>query len=121
MNERDSYSEGFTFYRQGYYSEAESLFGALTKQYPWNAHYWQALASAQQQAGKIGEALKNWCVLAALDQNSPRPHYHVAECLLALNEPAKALYALGEAKKRCLDNDPLIEQIMLLNEIWSSL
>ncbi len=112
--ENSLYQTAYFYYENGFYTKAEKLFSDLLEQFPWNLNYWHALASAQQADRNYKSALQSWSILSVMDKISPHPHFHAAECLLALAKPKEALVALANAKKRCVQTNLPFG----LNSIW---
>ena len=114
--ERPFYAIAFGHYEQGNYRMAAQLFTELVLTNPFSEHYWHGLASAKQMAREYEAALHAWGLLALLKEGDPLPHFHAAECLLALHDKEEGLKALEAALSFCKEG-ALLEQINALKEV----
>jgi len=108
--ERSFYAAAFDLYENSDYRGAAPLFMQLVLTDPFSEHYWLGFASCKQMAKEYEAALHAWSMVALLKEGDPMPHFHAAECLLALDEKHDALKALDAALDFCRD-EPLREKI----------
>lgn len=114
--ERPFYAIAFEHYEQGNYRVAAQLFTQLVLTDPFSEHYWEGLAGAKQMAREYHAAMHAWGLVALLREGDPLPHFHAAECLLALDDKEEGLKALDAALSFSKD-DALCEKINLLKTI----
>jgi type III secretion system low calcium response chaperone LcrH/SycD len=109
------HAEAFRLYEQGKYSDASALFTQLVLIDPFSFAYWQGLASAKQLCRDYEAALQAWSLAVLLETQDPSAYFHVAECLMYLEQSQEALQAL-EAALRCCKDAELEMQIYKLKE-----
>ena len=111
------YGAAFEFYENGNYREATKLFTQLVLTDPYSENYWRGLASSKQMVKDYQASLHGWSMVALFQENDPLPHFHAAECCLALDDKEDALKALDAALSLCGKDDSLNEKINLLKMI----
>ena len=94
------YELGFNLYRTKEFTQAESVFRKLVVMMPLEHTHWQGLASSLQMQKRHEDALTAWSMYAFINPKSPLPHFHAAECLLAIEEYSDCLKALDALAKR---------------------
>lgn len=119
------YSAARNLYENARYDEAKELFRLLVMIDQYEKKYVFALAATLQMQHEYFQAATTYTIAATLVSRNPTPHFHAAECYLALNEPASACVSLGlciraagkqpefqELKERCsLARERLLEHI----------
>ena len=113
--ERALHAEAFSQYEKGEYRTAAALFTQLILIDPFSFAYWQGLASAKQLCRDYEAALQAWSLAVLIETKDPSSYFHVAECLMYLEQPQEALLALEEALCCCRDAE-LEMQIYQLKE-----
>lgn len=111
--EREFYAIAYGLYDKGDYRGAAHLFTQLILTDPFCEHRWRGLASSKQMAREYLAAIHAWTLVALLNEETPEPHFHAAECFLSLEEKEDALKALHAALSKCKD-EALREKINLL-------
>lgn len=106
-----TYEEAYLAYERKDYEVASLLFAKLTSLEPLVAKYWKGVAASLQMEKKFEDALKAWSMLALLEADSAVPHFHAAECLLALNQKEEGIKALALAQKNGSSDRLLCEKI----------
>lgn len=96
------YASAYTHYEVGEYASAIDFFTQLVLSDPFSTYFWKGLASSRQMLGRFTEALSAWSVLALLSENDPIPHFHAAECFIALGDKQEAEKAITAAEGRIL-------------------
>ncbi len=93
------YALAFDAYTCENYSEGIKIFKYLTTTSSLTAKYWKGLASCLQLTQQLQEALNCWSMAALLDEHDPMPHFHAAQCFIALNNSEDALKAITVAQE----------------------
>lgn len=90
------YQLGYTYYNQGKYKEAVSLFYLLVGTSPSSFKYVFALAATFHQMEDFQDASIGFALAFRLDRTNPLPVYYAADCLLKQNatQEAKELFEL---------------------------
>lgn len=88
------YELGFNLYRTKEFVHAESIFRKLVVMKPLDKNHWQGLASSIQMQKRYHDALTPWSMYAFIDPKCPIPHFHAAECLLAIKDYTDCLKAI---------------------------
>jgi type III secretion system low calcium response chaperone LcrH/SycD len=117
-----SYYLAHTFYRQGKYEEASSLFRMLTLAGPTTRKFWMGLGASLQMNKDYKEALNAYELAARLDPTDPHVHLYAADCFFTQGEAEEGLFAL-DCAERALTFSPQKQQnfkahIQLLRRIW---
>jgi type III secretion system low calcium response chaperone LcrH/SycD len=115
-NQRQTYAQAFTHYENEEYRIAAKYFTQLVITDPFSEHYWQGLASSKQMAREYLAAIHAWSMVSLLRESDPLPHFHAAECLIALEDLLEASKALDAALNLCQE-DSLREKIHLLKAL----
>jgi type III secretion system low calcium response chaperone LcrH/SycD len=116
--EEQLYQAAYYLYERGDYPVAMQYFGKLVFANPLNETYWRGLASTQQMQKQYAAAADAWSAVALLADQDPAAPFHVAECLISLNEWDDALIALNRAESLLDENPPLRDKIILLRKAY---
>lgn len=112
------YATAFDHYEREEYTRASELFLQLLSMKPFEERFWKGLASCRQMEQSYPEALQAWSVVAVIADPDPMPHFHAAECLIAMKNPMEAVKALNCAEQRITANDQaLVEKIHRYKEL----
>ena len=119
------YAYAYEFYSHGHYEEAQSLFSLLVVKETKNINHWLGLGACMQMQKKYEKALEAYAAAALLevDEINPYPHFHAAECFIALDDITSALQALESAStiaNKDSKYEQLSHQINLIKNAWSS-
>lgn len=96
-SEMDSlYAVGFEDYQKKRYSVAKEAFRWLVILDTFEEKYWLGYASCQKMLGEYEKALYSFAMVALLDDHSPDPHFHAAECYRMLKNEAEAKKAFDK-------------------------
>lgn len=117
------YSFAFSYYENGWYTEAENLFRLLVSLRIRNYHYWKGLGATLQMLKKYEEAVEaySWAAINDKSISDPYPHFHAAECFHTMGEYTRGLKALYSAKtiaKKQGTYYALLQRIELLQQTW---
>lgn len=114
------YSLGFSLYEREDYEEAKTVFQRLVLGRPHERKFWMALGASQQMLQLYEDALTAWAMASFLEDADPFPHFHAAECLLALGKLDDVPKALNDAKKRLREtaDESLVKKIQALYNAW---
>lgn len=115
-----AYSLAFENYGKKEFRKAKKLFTTLIFSDPYNGSYWKGLAATLQMKEMYAEAAQAWAMVALLNERDPLPHFHAAECLLAVGEKNEAKLALKCAMKRLTTKDKALKQHIKKLEVWLS-
>ena len=100
------YAFAFDAYTCENYSEGIRLFKYLTATSSLTSKYWKGLASCLQLTSQFQEALNCWSMVVLLEETDPMPHFHAAQCFIALNNQEDAMKAINLAAEMApFDND----------------
>jgi len=116
------YALGYQYYHQARYADAVDCFTKLSFCNPFMQPYWCALASSEQMQAHYTEALHAWGVAALLQEKSPQPHFHAAECYFSLKEYTEAFKALQMAETlvtQSPEDQALLAKIYALKEVYN--
>ena len=92
------YSVAYALYQEGDYKEAILLFQRLASHDPFTVKHWMGLGASLQMEKEFEESLKGWAMASIITPNDPVPHFHAAECYLALGNETEGKKALSEAR-----------------------
>ena len=94
------YSQAYSFYHSGLYYKARDCFRVLTAVEPGNYNHWFGLGATLQMIREYQDAIQAYSLsaLADLDEKDPFPHFHAAECLMAIRKYDRAIIALNSAE-----------------------
>lgn len=98
------YNFGYNSYNAGQYEEAEQMFEFLNFVEPGSPVYLLALAASHQKLKDFEKAIELYFSLAIIDNETPLPYYHIADCYEQLNHPEGVLLGLNGAISRCGDD-----------------
>lgn len=115
-----AYTLGYEHYEKGEWRKAKRLFLTLVYANPSEGMYWKGLASTLQMQERYAEAVQAWALVALLDERAPLPHFHAAECLLALDEKKEAGKALQSARERLRKEDRELKEEIGKLQVWLS-
>lgn len=118
------YTVAHTFYGQGKYKEASTLFCTMVQEAPRTYKYWIGLGASLQMAKSYDEALLAYETAAMLDPCDPHVHLHAADCFFAKGLPKEALFAVDCAERAVKQQPanlraPFKEHIALIRKAWS--
>lgn len=80
------YNVGRTYYTTGNIGEAEKVFEFLCLMQHTDPKYQIALGAVRQLKKEFPAAIRNYACAMMLDMHQPKPHFHAAECYLALGD-----------------------------------
>jgi type III secretion system low calcium response chaperone LcrH/SycD len=113
------YTLAYTLYQANDYEQAKQIFQQLAACKPFTKKYWIGLGSCWQMKQCYSDALKAWGMAALIDAHDPTPHYHAAECYLALEDYVEGLKALRATKSRLTEeHQALQEKVKNLESSW---
>lgn len=113
------YTLAYTLYQAGDYEQAKPLFQQLASCKPFTKKYWFGLGACWQMEKSYTEALKAWAMAALIDGEDPTPHYHAAECYLALDDLNEGYKAVRATKSRLTDeHSDLRDKVENLESSW---
>ncbi|MCB1106705.1 MAG: SycD/LcrH family type III secretion system chaperone [Chlamydiia bacterium] len=105
------YALAFTLYEGGDVQEAKKVFERLISCDPFTQKYWMGLAACSQQEKNYEEALKGWGMASLLENSNPTPHFHAAECYMALENRDEGKKAIEACRKRLGNNVSLVAKL----------
>lgn len=117
----DLYTMGYHFYQHRKYGEAAGCFSLLVLAESKISKYWIGLAAAQQMSKKYDEAMTSYAFASQLDEQNPRPYFHLAECFFALQKSEEGLKALDRAEEMVeakQEYEELRSRISVMRERW---
>ena len=94
------YSLGFTSYQAGRFDEAEKIFRFACMFAHLEPKYYLALGGALAAQRKYAEAIPTYAYVLMLELNNVEAYGCIADCYLALGNPAEAKNALDEIVAR---------------------
>ncbi|MGE0197492.1 MAG: SycD/LcrH family type III secretion system chaperone [Simkaniaceae bacterium] len=113
------YTLAYTLYQGGDYEQAKRIFQQLASCKPLTKKYWLGLGACWQMEKSYTDALKAWGMAALIDGADPTPHYHAAECYLALEDYSEGLKAVRATKSRLTaEHRELREKVETLESSW---
>ncbi len=83
------------------YKEAADCFVFLTFLNPYHADFWMGLGQCYRLSKDYEKAIETYTMASVYDYDDPRPHFHCADCYLALEEGQKALDRIVLTLDRC--------------------
>lgn len=92
------YEQAYDHYTSGRGLEAARSFGLLIALNPFQQKFWMGLAASQHLEQQYEKALQAYALAALLDDQDPVPHYHAAQCYLAMGNKRDAIKALELAE-----------------------
>lgn len=90
------YALGYTQYSQGRYDDACQSFWMLVVYDNTDSRYHRGLASCLQMTGRWHQAMLAYSLAWSFKPDDPGPLFHLAECMLALQQVDEAREMLGE-------------------------
>lgn len=114
----EMYEKAYTFYQDGAYTKAISLFQCLVFQRPVEPIYWEGLASSCFAKKEFKLSLNAWAMVAMLDPKNGKAHLYAAECYFSLGQADEGLKALEKAKKQLNTQKTYLYRIELLEKAW---
>lgn len=109
------YIEAVNFYNIGHLNPAKDLFHELILSDPFRWEFWLSIAAIYQLEKKYKEAVLTYKRACVLNPKDARIYFHLAECMLSINDRQNALINLEMAKKYCAD-EALKDKISVLFE-----
>lgn len=95
------YDRGHQLYKAGRYKAAMSYFKVLTNIKPQNAKYLMATGACHHMLKEYSTAMDYYTFAAIMDDQNPVPQYHIAGCMIKMEQPIGALVALTLGIERC--------------------
>lgn len=95
------YTFGFNAYNAGKYEDALQTFKMLNFLEPLSPKYVMGQAATHHKLKEYEKAIELYFTMAVLDQETPVPYFHIADCYEQLNNPQGVLICLGGAVSRC--------------------
>lgn len=95
------YDRGHQLYKAGRYKAAMSYFKVLTNIKPQNAKYLMATGACHHMLKEYSAAMDYYTFAAIMDDQNPIPQYHLAGCMIKMEQPIGALVALTLGIERC--------------------
>lgn len=93
----------YNYYNAGKYNEAIRTYKTLRILDPMQYKYTLGIALAFHRMEMFYEALANYALSSHLAPNDPFPYFHMADCLLKMNNKKGAMQALKKAVNRSGD------------------
>ena len=91
------------FYNKGFYNQAKELFIELTTKDPLKEEFWFSLAATYQMQKEYLLASSSYLRALILKPHDAKIYFHIAECMLSLDEKQNALSMLEMAYSYCND------------------
>jgi type III secretion system low calcium response chaperone LcrH/SycD len=104
----DIYEKAYDHYSAGEGAHAAKQFGMLITLDPFQQRFWMGLAASQHLEKQYKKALQAYALAALLDDRDPAPHYHAAQCYLAMGNKNEAIKALDLAEAHASQNSALL-------------
>ncbi|CCB92071.1 type III secretion specific chlamydia chaperone 2 [Waddlia chondrophila 2032/99] len=95
------YAFAYNAYNAGKYEDAHNTFKMLNFLEPLTPKYLHGLAASLHKMKKYNEAVEMYFTLAMVEEESPVPYFHIADCYEKLGNPGGILIGLGGAISRC--------------------
>ncbi|MCE5318284.1 MAG: SycD/LcrH family type III secretion system chaperone [Parachlamydia sp.] len=95
------YDRGHQLYKAGRYKAALSYFKVLTSVKPTHPKYLMAAAACHHMMKEYSTAMDYYTLAAMIDEENPIPQYHLAGCMIKMEQPIGALVALTMGIERC--------------------
>lgn len=95
------YTFGFNSYNAGQYADAKQSFEMLNFLEPLSPKYLMGLAATHHKLKEYEKAVELYFTLVLVDEESPVPYFHIADCYEQLDNPGGVLLGLGGAISRC--------------------
>lgn len=94
---QELYEKAYLLYQEKKGEEASVAFGILIALDPFSYPFWMGLAASRQMNNEFERALQAFAIASLLDDQDPAPHYHAAQCYLALKNEEEARKAIDLA------------------------
>lgn len=98
------YEIAYGLFQKQAYKEAADAFFFLTNLNPTISTFWLGLGMSEHLNHNFDAAIMAYNMTILSDPNNPIPHFHVANCYLALQDKASALASYDLAIQICADN-----------------
>ena len=110
------YIEATNLYNNGCLQIAKDIFYELilTDSFKWE--FWYSIAAIYQLEKNYNEAILSYKRAAILNPDDAKIYFHLAECLLSINDTKNALSILDMAKNNCIDAILKDKIIVLINQ-----
>lgn len=95
------YDRGFQLYKAGRYKAALSYFRILTNIKHTHPKYLMAAGACHHMMKEYSTAMEYYTLAAMIDEENPIPQYHIAGCMIKIEQPIGALVALTMGIERC--------------------
>jgi len=112
---QEKYKEAKDLYECGNVKQAKKMLVSLTLQKPLVFEFWFSLAAIYQLENNFNQAVIAYNMALILNKENPFIYYHLAECMLSLNDKKKAISYLDLAEKVCFDAN-LKDKISILKQ-----
>ena len=112
---KEKYKEAHELYKSGNIQDAKKMFVSLTLKKPLTWQLWFSLATIYQFENNLNQAIIAYSQASILNKKNAFIYYHLAECMLSLNDKKKAITFLDLANKVCHDED-LKDKIEILKK-----
>ena len=112
------YEKGYFAYKNGNLGEAVRTFQVLCFHRPFEAIYWESLASSLFAKKEYLLSLDAWAMVSIFDKDNNKAPLYSAECYFSLDNQEEGLKALDEAKRLTIEDNPYKNRIELLEEVW---
>jgi tetratricopeptide (TPR) repeat protein len=97
------YVEAVNLYNNGCLEKAKKILLELLLKSPFKWEFWFSLATIYQLEKNYAEAILSYNRALILNSKNAQIYFHIAECMLSLNDKKNALHVLNMAKKNCFD------------------
>jgi type III secretion system low calcium response chaperone LcrH/SycD len=104
------YALAYNLYNQGRYLDALAVFKNIFPKDGLNPRYAFGVAACYHQLKDYENAAVFYQMTTMLDLIDPIPAYHLYDCVIRMNNPLYATYALEMVMKRC-KNDPMYQKL----------
>jgi len=109
------YTDAKSYYENGHLILAKEKFVDLIMQDPFTWEFWYSLGAIYQLEKNFIQAIASYNMAIVLNTNCAEIYFHLAECLLSMEDKKNALMTLDLAKKNCFDAN-LKDKILILKE-----
>lgn len=97
------YAQAYRLYNTGRYKESAEIFRLLVSLNTMDPRYLLGFAACFHMMKVYESAISAYSLAAAIDLDSPIPHFHLSDCYLQLKDDVSAITALKTAIKRSGD------------------
>lgn len=95
------YTFGYNSYNAGHYADAKQTFEMLNFLEPLSPKFLMGLAAAHHKLKEYEKAVELYFTLVLVDDESPIPYVHIADCYEQLENPEGVILGLSGAISRC--------------------